>query len=310
MVVSLGDVSQDEGLEDLPEEPYRPTMSSSHIDRRGFLTASAASLASVGIAPAAAAAPRRAGSRSPKKGFATVTKKDNLSWRKRVKALNARWFYSWGLNQPVGVPRNVEFIPMIWGAWGNSIDKHTANLAERIKRDEISHVLAFNEPDQHDQSNLTVERVLELWPRLMELGVPLVSPGCVHPDREWMTQFMKEADKRNYRVDAVAVHSYGGASAEALMNRLEKVYKTYGRPLWITEFAVGDWRAKSLEQNKFPPETVARFMRAVLPALDAANFVQRYAWFSASQTSKALGTSALFDKRGRLTELGKIYREA
>jgi len=144
----------------------------------------------------------------------------------------------------------------------------------------------------------------------MEVGVPLLSPACAHPDREWMKQFMDEIDKRGYRVDFVGVHSYGGPSAEGLMTRLEKVYQMFGRPVWITEFAVGDWNAKSASENKHRPEKVAKFMREVLPALESAAFVDRYSWFSASQDSKPLGTSALFDDQGELTPLGELYRSA
>jgi hypothetical protein len=63
-----------------------------------------------------------------------------------------------------------------------------------------------------------------------------------------------------------------------------------------------------LSQNKYCPPQVAKFMREVLPMLNQAKFVERYAWFSASQTSRSLGTSALSDSDGKLTELGKLYR--
>jgi len=36
-------------------------------------------------------------------------------------------------------------------------------------------------------------------------------------------------------------------------------------------------------------------------------YVERFAWFSASQDSPQLGISALFDKDGNLTPLGTIY---
>ena len=93
-----------------------------------------------------------------------------------------------------------------------------------------------------------------------------------------------------------------------LLQRLENVHREFGRPLWITEFAVGDWEAKSVAENRHSPKAVARFMQEALPALEAASFVDRYAWFSAGQQSRALGTSALFDKQGNLTPLGEVYR--
>jgi hypothetical protein len=123
-----------------------------------------------------------------------------------------------------------------------------------------------------------------------------------------MNTFMDEADRRGYRVDAVAVHSYGGPNAEALVQRLEKVHRRFGKPLWITEFAVGDWQATTAAENRFSADRVAGFMRDVLPALDNLECVHRYAWFS-TESGAELFTSKLFDESDKLTPLGEIYRQ-
>lgn len=246
---------------------------------------------------------------SGKRG-ACFTTKQGSGWLNRIDALNPSWMYSWGAFRPDTLPSVVEFTPMIWG--NSSVDKLTSKidrLRESKERGEVRALLGFNEPDQESQSDMTVERVVELWPMLMDLGVPLVSPGCVHPDREWMQEFMEEVERRDLRVDAIAVHSYGGPDAEHLVRRLERVSRKYGRPIWLTEFAVGDWKAKRPEKNRFRPEKIATFMKEILPALDAAPFVERYAWFSASQESGPLGTSALFDGQGKLTDLGRLYAQ-
>ncbi|MEM9352103.1 MAG: glycoside hydrolase family protein [Planctomycetota bacterium] len=277
----------------------------SSLSRRGFLAAGAAALASP---PAAAALASPAG--SPKKGACFVVR-DGNGWRSRVTKLNAKWHYSWGSNKPADMPSGIEYCPMIWG---DGRDDKLASVLERLKQqyenDEIRYLMGFNEPDSANQSNMSVERVVDLWPQLMETGIPLVSPGCVHPDREWMRNFMGLVEQQNLRVDFIAVHSYGGPNPEALVKRLEKVHREFGRPLWITEFAVGDWRAKKAEENRHSPETIVRFMRELLPALEELDFVKRYAWFSAKQTNRALGTSALFDMQGGLTQLGEIYAAA
>lgn len=273
------------------------------ISRRQFnrLACSAAALATT--TPAFASVK----SDFQKRGCAFTTKNGN-GWRDKIELLNPSWMYSWGSNLPENMPSDVDFTPMLWN--GGS-DKSRAKIISQLKlqaeRGEINHLLGFNEPDQKEQANMSVERVVEIWPELMEIGVPLISPGCVHPDREWMHQFMNEVEKKNLRVDAISVHSYGGPSAEHLVKRLKALRKEFGRAIWITEFAVGDWEAKTPEQNRHRPERVASFMKEVLPALDRLRFVERYAWFSASQTSNPLGTSALFDAAGDLTPLGEIY---
>ena len=76
------------------------------------------------------------------------------------------------------------------------------------------------EPIVVRNDQLTVEEALALWPRLMETGLRLGSPGCVHPDRDWMKAFMKGVDEKRLRVDFVTVHSYGGLNADALMQRV------------------------------------------------------------------------------------------
>jgi len=166
-----------------------------------------------------------------------------------------------------------------------------------------------NEPDGKKQANLSVERALEAWPYLMQTGRRLGSPAAVHADGAWMREFMTQAEARGYRVDFVCVHWYGGANAQSLVNRLRRIHEMYGRPIWLTEFAVADWQAESVEQNRHKPEAVLRFMKEILPQLDALDFVERYAWFSASEKDKALGNSALFKEDGSLTELGRCYAE-
>lgn len=276
---------------------------SHRIQRRTFLGACAASIAA-GTGQRIHSAPTIL--KRNKKGFCVLTR-DNVDWLPRIKALNAEWFYSWGANKPAELPANIEFFPMTWGGWEKNFSNNLNTISQLIESNEISAVLTFNEPDKKEQSNLSVERVIELWPRLMELGVPLVSPACVHADRDWMKMFIGQIENRNYRVDYVSVHSYGWPNADHLMSRLESIYKMYDRPLWVTEFAVGDWDAKRVADNRHSPLRVARFMREILPDLDKAKFIERYSWYSPSQTNAALSTSALFDERGNLTPLGKIY---
>jgi hypothetical protein len=169
--------------------------------------------------------------------------------------------------------------------------------------------LGFNEPDNKDQANMPVERAIAYWPKLMDAGLPLGSPGCVHADREWMLDFMAEIERKNYRVDFICVHWYGGANSQSFINHLKKVYELYNKPIWITEFAPADWNASSVENSSITKAKAANFMKEVLPELDKLDFVHRYAWFSAKTSSPALGNSALFYDNGNLTPLGKFYRD-
>jgi hypothetical protein len=272
--------------------------------RREFLKCSALSAAACLLPEIADAAPARSGLGSSKKGLCMVAKSDGV-WLDRAKKANAAWFYSWGSNKPANTPANLNFVPMIWGYWGNKSSILKAGAAAKTAG--CKELLGFNEPDEKKQANMSVEKALEAWPTLMETGLRLGSPGCVHPDGPWMQRFMEEVRKRRLQVDFVCVHSYGGTDANAFMDRLERVAKQFRKPLWITEFACGDWQAKSPQQNRHKPEQVLKFMESVIPRLEKARFIERYAWYPAPTTSNPLGTSALFQPDGSLTRLGSLY---
>jgi len=272
------------------------------MDRKKFLTLSGALAlaASVG-AQVAPPTPRPL----RKKGLCLVAKKDG-KWLPIVQRLKPRWMYSWGAERPELLPKEVDFTPMIWGYWGQ--DAQIAEAAVKAKALGIGTLLGFNEPDQHDQSNLSVERVLDVWPVLMRTGLRLGSPGCVHPDRDWMKAFMKGVEERKLRVDFICMHSYGGPDPDGLVGRVRSVSRMFGnRPVWITEYAVGDWNAKSPDQNRYKPAQVADFMRKVFPKLDELECLERHAWFPSAPSSAPLGTSALTKADGSLTELGQLY---
>ena len=240
---------------------------------------------------------------NPKKGIGMATKSGG--WKQRLNKLNVQWHYSWGLRPKDDYPEDIKFIPMMWGKWG--VEKAVAYLNEQKKAGNVDCVLGFNEPDRKTQSNIPVKLALDLWPTLMEANVRLGAPSCVHPDNEWMKTFMKKADERQLRVDFVPIHDYGGPSPKALVNKCKSVYEMYGRPVWITEFAVGDWKAKHVSDNVHTPKRVLEFMKEVLPELDKLDYVERYAWFPADSKNSHLGTSALFNDDGDLTPLGHFY---
>ena len=239
-----------------------------------------------------------------KRGIGMTTKNGN-PWREKIGLIGAQWFYSWNSTPPENIPAGVEFVPMVWrGKPGDSF----AALGQQLRRASCQELLGFNEPDQAKQGNMTVEEALALWPKLMETGLRLGSPGCVHPDKDWMKAFMKGVDEKKLRVDFVTVHSYAGLNVDALMKSLATVHEMFGRPIWITEFGVGDWKAKTRAENQYRPEQIVKFVEQLLPQLDACPFVERYAWFPAKPNSAPLGPCALFNDDGTLTPVGETYR--
>jgi hypothetical protein len=274
------------------------------MNRRNFIQLGLTASAGIILSGCATGPSKTSARRIAKRGLGILTKNGH-PWREKLELSGADWFYSWGSTPPDNIPAGVEFVPMVWGKRNeNSFSK----LRAELQQNKLKTLLGLNEPDQKDQSNVSVEAALALWPKLMETGLRLGSPGCVHPDREWMKNFMQGVEEKKLRVDFVTVHSYGGLNADALMQRLESVHKMFNRPLWITEFAVGDWQAKTRAENKYRPEQIVEFMGKLLPRLDACEFVERYAWFPAKPDSAPLGSSALFNDDGTLTPVGQAYR--
>ena len=197
---------------------------------------------------------------------------------------------------------NVEFVPMQWGKW-NLNEENIARLKKLKDEGKIHYLLGYNEPDGEKQANMSVDEAIALWPKLEEVGLPLGSPAVVGMTNEWIIEFMEKANEKGLRVDFMAVHSYGGANSTGFINNLKDNYNLFGKPIWITEFAVADWTAESPEDNRFNPEQILKFMQEVLPQLEELDFVERYTWFSFGQESSAGTHSALYDADGTLTPL-------
>lgn len=237
-----------------------------------------------------------------KKGVAYTNK--SKAWSHKTSELTAHWMYSWGNNFADEIPENVEFVPMFWGK-GSPSDENINRVKALIAQGKIKYVLGFNEPDGADQANMSVDEAIALWPKLEALGVPLGSPATVSPDNAWMKEFMQKAKALGLRVDFVTVHHYGGPNVINFINKLKTAHETYGKPIWVTEFAVADWSATSPEANKYTPEEVKKFMGQALEAMDTIEWVHRYAWFDGR--NGPLFPSALYDEDANITPLGLFY---
>lgn len=70
----------------------------------------------------------------------------------------------------------------------------------------------------------------------------------------------------------------------------------------MTEFSCGDGAQHS------PTKDHIAFMKAIVPLLDAAPFVARYAWMSARDGNGLRGLVEVgSDGKPQLTELGQLY---
>jgi len=244
---------------------------------------------------------------SPKKGF--VYKGDDPFLASKLSALGASWFYTWGSRRPEGVAPSLPFTPQIWGRVRR--DPGILNELKTIApQGDSGALLGANEPDFKKQSNLSVDEELDLWPAMEATGRRLGSPAmAMNPlkDGSWLREFLKKAQEKNDRVDFIAIHWYGPPNAEHFLDFIDQLHAAFGKPIWITEFAVADWQARGGGSTRYTTDEVISFIRVVLPGLEKRDFVEHYAWFSPVITSPIMGTSALFNADGTLTEAGQWY---
>ncbi|MEV6863628.1 glycosyl hydrolase [Streptosporangium subroseum] len=221
----------------------------------------------------------------------------------------ANWYYTWSTNHNgITAPASTEFVPMIWGAASVT----DANLAQA--KSAGPYLLGFNEPDMAEQSNMTVDKALSLWPKLtatgQKIGAPAVAWGGNTPGG-WLDRFMSGAAQRGYRVDFIPLHWYGGDfnttnAVGQLKSYLQAVYDRYHKPIWLTEYALIDF-SKGV---RFPTDAQqAAFVTASTKMLASLPFVQRYAWFGLP-SSDTEQNSGLFHSNGVATPAGRAFQAA
>lgn len=253
---------------------------------------------------------------SGKKGIGLqFPRSSSLETREKILAkvieLETYWSYSWGADRFDRQPKHIEFIPMAWNG-KNSVSELQhylhASVNRHIESGLVKRLFGFNEPDLELQSNMTVQEALNRWPALESLNVSLISPSCAHCNGEWIEQFLTNASKMCLRVDYIGVHWYGDPNPRSFKRFLWKLHRKYQLPMIITEFAVADWQAKRLEENRWTHHDVLLFMQSMLPWLERTSWVAGYSWFSFKHDQPEGWRSALFDENDKLTELGRYYR--
>ncbi|VGO17009.1 hypothetical protein PDESU_05603 [Pontiella desulfatans] len=208
--------------------------------------------------------------------------------------LGAHWKYDWSANGESTL--DMEFVPMRHNKSWDSFSKINA-------KQNVTHLLGFNEPMQKDQGNMTLEQCLDMWPKLQASGLRLGSPCPTDGKVDWLYEFIEKADERGLRVDFVAVHYYkANWSAEKLVGWLRAIHERTGRPIWLTEFNNGASWTKN--HNPSPKENAKR-IEEYCEAMEKADFIERYAVFNLGD--KAHHRQVIID--GMPTPAGESYRE-
>lgn len=224
-----------------------------------------------------------------------------------------RWTAKKGYGGPQGNAEKLgSFWRYDWGAAGQStldmeyvMMKHNGNwpsFKQINSKENVTHLLGFNEPMKKDQGNLTMQQCLNRWPKLQASGLRLGSPCTTDGTVDWLYEFMDKARARGYRVDFITVHYYkGGWSNERFIAWMKEIHDRTGLPLWVTEFNNGANWVKGHNPN---PQQNAKALAGYSKVMDECDFIERYAVFNLHH-----GNRAVISKQGELTPAGKAYRD-
>jgi hypothetical protein len=187
-----------------------------------------------------------------------------------IAALGASWCYNWETGPTATDCGDPLFVPMIWGP-GN-----VAGAIEAIGAAGYTTVLGFNEPNKSDQSNMTVDEAIALWPELTsDPNIRVSSPAVSDDGRAWLEDFMDRVEAEGLRVDFIAMHWYGWNAGSCVAGQLQGAVNwasQWGKPIWITEFGcMGD--------SNPDEQTVLDFFNTAIPMLSGQPLVERYAWY-------------------------------
>ncbi|CAH1800027.1 unnamed protein product [Owenia fusiformis] len=223
---------------------------------------------------------------------------------------NLAWYYDWSM-KPVhekiyctNTLPGSERVPM----------KKSMQWAYMTIPSGSKYLLGFNEVNHKTQANMKPQEAAYYWARLEKAAkkanvIGLVSPSAAYcgggPTKcitttaiEWYDAFFQICS--NCRIDHIATHHFS-CDPDETMAYLAELYEKYTKPIWLTEFA-----CPSSDYT-----TVAAYMNGVLPLLEEAPYVFRYAWYSTRNTNPNLyipPINSLLEEGGTgLTTLGQIY---
>ena len=199
-----------------------------------------------------------------------------------------KWFYAWGVqpNQAVVsamASRNLAYFPMVWN---NNWQENVVRGAVNSIQPRPEYILAFNEPNFRNQSNMTPQQAAAAWPRLKaiadELNLKIVSPAMnfspnppYQDPTKWLDEFF--AIIPTSEVAAISIHSYA-AWASALKSHVEG-YKKYGLPIWVTEFSAWEDNANPTGSTLDTWQKQNEYLSQAVTYLEMDPDVERYAWY-------------------------------
>ncbi|KAF8899886.1 hypothetical protein CPB84DRAFT_1779617 [Gymnopilus junonius] len=207
------------------------------------------------------------------------------------------WWYDWSPNP--SKPGSPIAVPMLWGN-GTADAQDAERLAAFKHLSTIPlYVLGFEEPDCPSGSGsagMSVSDGVSKWESLIAPlrvhGTKLGSPSmCKQADETWLAQF---EGKISTPWDFTAIH-INKNSMDGVKKDIEH-YMTYGKPIWVTEFACVDGKSRKINN----------FISDIVPYFESNSNIFAYAY----SNGEGLGNVWPLMKGDSLSESGKTYLDA
>jgi hypothetical protein len=209
-------------------------------------------------------------------------KKGTEGYESYYAKFESSWAYNYNDNHDgETLPAQFDFVPMVDTASWEPLSDLQARDASWLNSPLAAYLLTYNEPDNASQSDIPVTQVINNWPALQALNVPLISPATQNTQDAWENSFFSLIASNNYRVDYTAVHEYVPPNAPSLISDLYSAYIAYGRPVWLTEFSPVDWSGCQCWSEDDDYNFLAEFMWQA----EGLSWFRRYSVFEFSNTN-------------------------
>lgn len=157
----------------------------------------------------------------------------------------SNWGYRWNFAEENQLLSG-QYMPMQWGGIGSAAPGILDYQHLWYRRPNQTTVMGFNEPNLPDQANMTEATAAYQWPRLQRMRLPLLGPCPSNYIGSWRQNYEALAAEQGHRAEYMAMHWYstGGASSgspSSLINNMQNLYNTFGKPIWLTEFSTRDF---------------------------------------------------------------------
>ena len=214
---------------------------------------------------------------------------------------NLGWYYDYNVADPFGdeATASERFAPMHW-----CLSTLNSTVPRYVN---TTYMLGFNEPNNVHNCNRPASDVAAAWGQVMQQwpNSQLVSPATAGDGTAFFDEFFAACKTffgaSGCRISYVAIHDYS-CTASKTMAYIDSIYKRYGYPVWLTEFSCGDGAAGK------PTSAHLTYMKEIVPQLDAAPHVYRYAWMSGRDSHGLRGLVEVgAGGTAKLTQLGQVY---